>query len=142
MTDIAVDSSVIAKWFVPEPDSAVAQKVLTDTKAGGGAVIVLDLLHVEVANVIWKRHRQKKITSDEAKGALNDLLNAPLSPSPAINVLSQALEIAVKHDRTVYDAAFVALSQDMGIKGVTADERLYNAVHAYFPQIVLLRDWP
>jgi predicted nucleic acid-binding protein len=36
---------------------------------------------------------------------------------------------------------FVALAQDLGVKGVTADEPLYNMTHADFPNIVLLRNW-
>jgi predicted nucleic acid-binding protein len=36
---------------------------------------------------------------------------------------------------------FVALSQDLGLQAVTADEPLYNAIHADFPQIILLRNW-
>jgi predicted nucleic acid-binding protein len=61
---------------------------------------------------------------------------------PAARLLDQAFEIAVKYDRAVYDALFVALTQDLGLKGVTADEPLYNTTHADFPQIILLRDWP
>jgi predicted nucleic acid-binding protein len=51
------------------------------------------------------------------------------------------LEIAAKSRRAVYDALFVALANDLGLAGVTADEPLYHAVHADYPQIVLLRDW-
>jgi predicted nucleic acid-binding protein len=47
----------------------------------------------------------------------------------------------MKYDRAVYDALFVALSRDLGVRGVTADEPLYNSVHGDFPDIVLLRDW-
>ena len=61
---------------------------------------------------------------------------------PAVQLLDLAFEIAVKYDRAVYDALFVALVQKMGVKGVTADEPLFNMTHADFPQIVLLRDWP
>ena len=53
----------------------------------------------------------------------------------------KALEIAAKYGRAFYDALFVALCQDLGLPGITADEPLYHAVHADFPQIVLLRDW-
>jgi predicted nucleic acid-binding protein len=51
------------------------------------------------------------------------------------------IQIAAKHDRAVYDALFVALAHDMQICGVTADVPLWQAVHADFPNIVLLRDW-
>ena len=60
---------------------------------------------------------------------------------PASRLLRPALEIAARYDRAVYDALFVALTQDRGLPGVTADEPLYQAVGADFPQILLLRDW-
>ena len=40
-----------------------------------------------------------------------------------------------------YDALFVALCQDLGLQGVTADEPLNNVIHTDFPQISLLRNW-
>ena len=142
MSDIVVDSSVVAKWVVPEPDSPQAHRVVADTKAAGGRLIVLDLVFPEVVNVIWKKHRQKLVTLEKAKEFLDDLVQFPVQAEPAARLLPQAFEIAVKYDRAVYDALFVALAQDLGVKGVTADEPLYNTTHADFPQIVLLRDWP
>ena len=70
---------------------------------------------------------------------MDDLLHCPVHVEPATRLLKPALEIAAKYDRSIYDALFVALSQDLRLTGVTADEPLYNAVHADFPQIVLLR---
>jgi predicted nucleic acid-binding protein len=142
MNDVVIDSSVVAKWFVRESDSADAQRVMADTQTAGKRLIVLDLVFVEVANVVWKKHRQKLITLTEANGILADLMKSPLHAEPAARHLDKAFEIAVKYDRAVYDALFVALTQDLGIKGVTADEPLYNATHADFPQVILLRDWP
>jgi predicted nucleic acid-binding protein len=59
----------------------------------------------------------------------------------AVRLLKPALEIAAKYHRAVYDALFVALCQDLGLQGVTADEPLVNAIHIDFPQIILLRNW-
>jgi predicted nucleic acid-binding protein len=142
MSDLVVDSSVIAKWFVPEPDSPQAERVMRDTTAAGGRLVVLDITFIEVANVIWKKHRQKLISNHQARGSLADLQRAPMHVETGSRLLDQAFEIAVKYDRAVYDALFVALVQDLGIKGITADEPLYNTTHAGFPQITLLRDWP
>src|ERR1017187_2437409 len=135
MSDVVVDSCVIAKWFVPETDSALAERVLTDTIAAGCKLFALDLIFVEVTNVIWKKYRQKLITLAEAEDSLADLLQRPVQTEPAIPLLDRALAIAVKYDRAVYDALFVALAQDLGVKGVTADEPLYRATHGDFPQI-------
>ena len=141
MSDTVVDSSVVAKWILPEADSNQAQRLITEVAAVGERLLVLDLAFPEVANAIWKRHRQRLIALDEARGFLSTLFRAPVHVEPLARLLEKAFEIAVKYDRTVYDAAFVALVQELNLRGVTADEPLYNMVHTDFPNIVLLRDW-
>ena len=142
MSDVVVDSSVVAKWLLPEADSAHALRLTTDVPAAGGRLFVLDLIFPEVGNAIWKNQRQGLITLAEARKALAVLNTMPFHLEPAAPLLDQAFEIAVKYDRAVYDALFVALVQNLGVKGVTADEPLFNTTHTDFPQIVLLRDWP
>ncbi len=142
MSDIVVDSSVVAKWVVPEPDSAQAHRVMGETLTSGSRLLVLDLAFVEVANVIWKKHRQKLAPLDKAKEFLANLQGLQVHTVPAARLLDKAFEIAVKYDRAVYNALFVALTQDLGLKGVTADEPLYNTTHVDFPLLILLRDWP
>jgi len=142
MSDIVVDSSVVAKWLLPESDSAQAQRLITESAAAGDRLNVLDLAFPEVANAIWKRCRQKLLLPDEARQFVDALLRSPVHVEPAARLLPAAFEIASKYDRAVYDALCVALARDLGAKGVTADEPLFNAVKADFPEIVLLRDWP
>jgi predicted nucleic acid-binding protein len=141
MSDTVVDSSVIAKWILPEADSPQAQRLLSDIALAGERLIALDLALVEVTNAIWKRHHRGLATLDEAREFLDDLLHCPVHLEPAVRLLRPALEIAARYDRAVYDAVFVALCQDLALPGVTSDEPLYNVVHGDFPQIVLLRDW-
>lgn len=141
MSDTVVDSSVAAKWILPEPDSAQADRLIAEVALKGERLIVLDLAFVEVANAIWKRYYRGLATPDETRQFLDDLLHSPVGVESAVRLLKPALEIAVKYRRAVYDALFVALCQDLGLRGVTADEPLYAAVHADFPQIVLLRNW-
>ena len=57
-----------------------------------------------------------------------------------MRVLAAGFDIATRYDRSVYDALFVAMAHQLGVKGVTADEPLYNVVHGDFPQIELLRN--
>ena len=142
MNDIIVDSSVVAKWILPEADSAHAERLTTEVPAAGGRLIVLDLIVPEVANAVWKKHRRGSMTLPEARQALALLRRFPIHLEPAARLIDQALEIAVRYDRAVYDALFVALVKDLQVKGVTADEPLFHTTHADFPQIILLRDWP
>jgi predicted nucleic acid-binding protein len=141
MSDLVVDSSVVAKWVLPEADSPKAQQLITQTAATGGRLIVLDLAFPEVANAIWKRQRRTLITLDEARRFLNALTKIPVRVEPAARVLGSAFEIAARYDRSVYDALFAALTQELALRGVTADEPLANALHSDFPQVVLLRDF-
>jgi predicted nucleic acid-binding protein len=141
MSDTVIDSSVVAKWVLPETDSAQAQRVFTEVSSSGSHLIVLDLVLPEVANAIWKRLHRGLITMAEARAFLDILLRMPVELQPAAALLPQALEIASQHDRPVYDSLFVALARSLGVKGVTADEHLYIAVHTHFPEIILLRDW-
>jgi predicted DNA-binding antitoxin AbrB/MazE fold protein len=55
-------------------------------------------------------------------------------------LLRRATHIATHYGRSVYDALFVALTEDIQVFGVTADEPLYNAVRHDFPNVRLLRD--
>jgi predicted nucleic acid-binding protein len=140
LADTVIDSSVVAKWVLPESDSAAAQRLISEAAANGDRLIVLDLAFPEVANAIWKRCHRGLVTLDEARRLLNALLAAPVHVEPAAPLLPAAFDIATRYDRAVYDALFVALTQQTGLRGVTADEPLHNAVHADFPKVLLLRD--
>jgi predicted nucleic acid-binding protein len=141
MSDIVVDSSVVAKWIIPETDSSHAQRLITEVAMKGGRLIILDLAFPEVANAVWKQFHRGLATLDEVRQYLDDLLRCPVQFEAAAPLLKPALEIATKFQRSIYDALFVALAQDKGLSGVTADQPLYNSVHNDFPQIILLKDW-
>jgi predicted nucleic acid-binding protein len=142
MSDVVVDSCVVAKWFLIEPDTIQANQLMADVTDKGGRLVVLDLVLSEVVNAIWKRCHRGIMTLDEARRAIDDLLACPVHLEPARAVLKPGFEIAAKYHRSGYDALFVALARHLGLRGVTSDEPLYNAVHADFPEIILLRNWP
>jgi predicted nucleic acid-binding protein len=141
MSDTVVDSSVVAKWILPEPDSADAQRLITDIALRGEQLIVLDLALIEVSNAVWRQYHRRIATLDEARLFLDALIRAPVRIEPATRLLRPALEIAARYERSIYDALFVALCADLGLPGVTADEPLIRALHPDYPNVVLLRDW-
>ena len=139
MSAIVVDSCVVVKWIVPEPDSDKARGLLSEAVSAGDELCVLDIAPAEVVNAIWKRQHRGLTTMEEAKGFLEDMGDLPVRVEPSAPLLTAAFEIAVKYDRSVYDALFVALSRKLGVRGVTADEPLFNAIKGDFPNIALLR---
>ena len=116
-------------------------RLIADVAMKGDRLVVLDLAFVEVANAIWKRLHRGMASLEESLDFLSDLRLCPVYVEAADALLESALEIAAKHDRAVYDALFVALCQHLDLPGITADEPLFNAVHADFPRITLLRYW-
>ncbi len=141
MSDMMVDSSVVAKWILPESDSAHAQLLASDSVRRNDRLVVLDLVHSEAANAIWKQHHRGLATLAEARVFLDALLRCPVHIEAAVHYLPLALEIAAKYQRSIYDSLFVALTGTLNSPGVTADEPLYHAVQMDFPQIILLRNW-
>lgn len=140
-SNVIVDSCVAVKWVLSESDSVQADALVADAAAQGFRLVLLDIAFPEIANAIWKRFHRKLILVDEARKYLDDLLAINVLVEPIKPLLKPALEIAMRYDRAFYDAAFVGLVQHLALPGVTSDEPLYNAVHADFPSIKLLRDW-
>ncbi len=138
MSDVVIDSCVLAKVVLTEPDSPKALALLANSLAQGDRLVVLDLAFPEVGNVIWKKRRAGLVTSQEAEKLLEDLLCSPVHIEPALPHLRRALEIAVRYDRAVYDALFVALSEWLSAEAVTSDGPLFNTVSGDFPLVRLL----
>lgn len=64
MAKIVVDSSVIIKWFVGEPLSEEAWRVLEGYQSGTLTLVAPDLLAAEIGNIVWKKHRWRGGASD------------------------------------------------------------------------------
>src|SRR5437868_13727866 len=120
MSDLIIDSSVLAKWILPESDSPRALRLLTDATAKRDRLIVLDLALIEVSNAIWTRLHRSLITKDEAGQLLDALMRCPVEVEQAARLLKPAFDIATTYRRAVYDALFVAFAVEMSCTGVTA----------------------
>lgn len=141
MNDWLIDSSVAAKWILPEVDSQLALQIITDVTSQGAELWLLDFALLEVTQVIWVRYHRQLLTLQEAENALSLLQQVPFRLHPSLPLIQAAFNIAAQHDISVYDALFVAGTVDLGIKGVTADVPLVRAVGSTYPNFKLLKDW-
>jgi predicted nucleic acid-binding protein len=140
MSDLVVDSSVAVKWVLPEDDSNRARQLREDVVRSGGRLFTLDLTYVEVANAIWKRFHRGLQSDPESREVMDVFGRLDLHVRPVSGVLSAGLDIALRYDRAVYDACFVALVAELGADGITADEPLFKAINVAFPRIKLLKN--
>lgn len=123
MTTLVVDSSVAVKWFIPEVLSDQAARILDDSYE----LLAPDLLISEFGNVLWKKIRRGEIETGEAREILAAFRRVPLEILPGLDLVEAALEIAVAHGRTLYDALYVALAVGEDCPFITADDRLAYA---------------
>lgn len=120
-----VGASVAVKIFVPETLSAQALEVFARFASESDAeLIVPDFFFVECANVFWKWVQRSDYSPKHARDHLRDLTDLGLTVMPDQIVAEEALEIALKHRITAYDACYVAAAAHMHLPLITADEKL------------------
>lgn len=123
---VCLDASVVCAALFQEPHAAAAGALL----AGENPLLAPDLIHAEVANVIWKRHQRKEIDAAEATAIMTDFLALPIEITPSEELVESALLLALHTERTVYDSLYLALAIEAKCVLVTGDRRLVNAMSA------------
>ncbi|HBI45375.1 MAG TPA: twitching motility protein PilT [Planctomycetales bacterium] len=142
MSRLVIDSSVLVKWFVLEPYSAEARRILAGYQTGAIDLLAPDLLPAELGNILWKKHLFQGLALADAELFLTGFPRFGISLVSSTGLLDDAFRLAVSHRRSVYDALYIALSVRENCPFVTADEKLIRAVGATFPNIVPLAGWP
>jgi predicted nucleic acid-binding protein len=101
-----------------------------------------DLIYPEFANAVWKRVGRDRLSPEDGTAIIATFLALPFEITSSSSLLVPAYRLAVEHRRSVYDALFLALGLEAGAEVVTADEPLYQAVHAHLPHVWWLGNWP
>ena len=125
MSRFVVDASVAIKWYLPEQNSADADRLLS----GGFQLLAPDLLFSEVGNILWKRVMRSEITVQKAQVILHALESLPLTLRPASLIAENTMTIACGLKRSFYDSLYMALAVMTDCRLVTADGKLFDAVN-------------
>lgn len=136
MTSVVVDASVAVKWCLPsqrEELVAEAAELLASSRREELRFLVPDLFWVELGNALWKAVRRGEISRENAAQAISFTSDLDITTLPSIDLVPEALGLAVTYGRTVYDSLYVVLAKHSKSDLVTADERLANALAARFP---------
>lgn len=125
---IVIDTSVAAKWFLPEPLSVEADAVLEQVRLGRLQLSSPDLMVYEFANILWKRQERGEISSSQAGDIMSDFERLPIELVPADVLGAESLKIACITGCTAYDGAFVALAAGLKSSLLTADRKLVQVM--------------
>ena len=139
MDTLAVDASVLVKWYAPEKEENLEQAydLYKAVQSFEIRAITSDLLIFELSNALLKG---KKHRASEIKEALDTFFQTPIETVPTDSALiKNAVEIAERHELTVYDAIYVALAKRFGCQLLTANPRCHSRIKD--GAILLLKDF-
>ncbi|MHB1487160.1 MAG: type II toxin-antitoxin system VapC family toxin [Acidimicrobiales bacterium] len=115
---LVVDASALAPALADDgPDGDTARARLR-----GQSLAAPELIDLETTSVIRRQLLTGQLDARRAELALTDLIDLPLRRAPHRPLLARCWEL--RQNATVYDAAYVALAELLGLVLVTADRRL------------------
>jgi predicted nucleic acid-binding protein len=141
--DCVIDASVGIKLFLVEPLSERADALFTHlADEPPSRFYVPDLFFIECANILWKYVQRFGYAPEAAQNDIADLVRLPLRVVSTASLVEAALRLAVRHGSTAYDSAYIALTQQLSLPLVTADQALVRRFSSTGLDVRFLGDWP
>jgi len=116
---VVVDSSVVAKWLIPERDTDEALALRERHRFA-----VPDILFAEVANILWKHVARGTIDARNVEEAMSALAYFKPHVLHSQQIFSDACRLAVELNHPAYDCFYLLTAARFGTVMVTADDRL------------------
>ena len=117
MITFVLDASAAIELFVrDEANPDLRRRVLT------GSGVAPELIDLESANVIRKMVLRGEIAAAEAREALGEIRDSPVTRIPHRPLIGRVWEL--RDNITAYDAAYVALAELFGVPILTCDAKL------------------
>jgi predicted nucleic acid-binding protein len=127
LSDFVIDSSVILAWVFPDESNPYADNVLE--MLGQATARAPNLCGLEVTNAILSAQRSNRIDEAAARANLSDFMDLPIfiESDPSIGILDDIWQIGNRLSITAYDAAYLELSNRLGLPFASLDRRLNEA---------------
>ncbi|MEO8585199.1 MAG: type II toxin-antitoxin system VapC family toxin [Acidobacteriota bacterium] len=135
-----VDASVGVKLFLDEAGSDEAERLFALLgHAPPHVIAVPDLFFIECGNVFRSRAHRRHMTAEEAREAFRILRALPLQTVASPDLVPLALDLALAHGLSVYDATYAVLAERLGAPLVTADGKLVKKLEGAGTKAILLK---
>jgi len=117
-----VDASVVVKWFSKsEEDIENSERLLNSHVEEISPLASSSLVLYEVCNAL---RFNPNLGEDDLLKAATSLIKLGLELVDFPEVFESAIALALSHDITIYDAAYIAVAQTYHIPLITADYKL------------------
>lgn len=125
-----VDASVCLAWLIEAERSPATQALLPRLEAEGATAPSLWLF--EVPNALLVAQRRGRFSTDSLRVLLEDLegLEVAIDDQSDRAAFGSTLDLASRHNLTVYDAAYLELARRRALPLATLDVRLRRAAQA------------
>ena len=119
---IILDASAAVEWLM---DSPVGQNISKRLSAAGREFHAPHLLDLEVAQAFRRMVNKRFVSEHRAEQALENLADSRCVRHSHYLLLPRIWEL--RDNMSAYDAAYVALAEELGIVMITCDSRLASA---------------
>ena len=141
MKDLILDSSVVLKWYLPDEQGVnQAISLLSEFIDGNLRLHAPSLIDYEFVNAMWVAGRMGRINLEDRDAAFKNFINFEIIKVDLREISENLLRLATKHNRSCYDASYLALSELLKVSFVTGDKNLFNAVKSEIASIVWIED--
>lgn len=128
MMRIVIDASVVLKWYLSDEEHEDRALDILDAHASDRITLHAPaLLEFEVANGLAIAKRLARVGMDDAMKAMEGFIEIDIGLYPLSPLFQKVLDYSDKYTISAYDAAYVALADDLKTQLVTADKRLFNS---------------
>jgi predicted nucleic acid-binding protein len=115
-------TSVAIKWFVPEPHSEKAARLLDRDLE----LVTPDLTVIELGALLHKKMELGEIGVHDAREILAAFAQMPVRVVPSHEYLELAFEVAEDISLDFYDSIYFAMGMRLGCPVLTADLKLFQ----------------
>ncbi len=133
---LVLDCSVTLAWVYRDEITTAVSGVFDAIRKSGAWVP--DLWRLEVANALQTGIRRKRHAGDFRDATLNDLSRMPIEvdAETADRAWGATLQVAIRHQLTLYDAAYLELAIRRGLPLATLDTGLRRAAASEHVQLL------
>jgi predicted nucleic acid-binding protein len=119
---IVLDASATVDWMLQTP---AGQRIEQRIYARNDTLHSVHLLDVEFAQVLRRLVRERALTSGRAEEAIEDLMALRVTRYAPVLLLSRIWQL--RNNMTAYDAAYVALAEELKAPLITRDQKIAAA---------------
>jgi len=122
---IVLDASAAVDWLL---QTSAGQRIEQRIYSNNESLHTPHLFDLEVTQVLRRLVREGSVPAHRADEAIRDLLDLRITRYPHFVLLPRIWHL--RHNFSVYDAAYIVLAEKLGAALVTRDGRLASSGHA------------